>query len=200
LKNHRILLKSEVSDENSTTELTDKDKTGQTSQKSKTDINKKDPVITSEPTKTTAKTEIKKENPIVTKASTNNKTSIVSDTTPKPEDKTISDNRLKEVALAKRHPQSYIKINDWSFFVAFNGVSMLTHLKIENTAPVSYKNIKIRVNLYASGNLVSTETKILPITLPANSKDTYLKGGIVLGGGATEMRAKSIEVLGATVN
>ena len=100
------------------------------------------------------------------------------------------------------HPEWYLKIKDWSFYVA-RGVAILSHVTIENTSAVAYKNIKVKVNYYSSdaphpGQLVSSTTGVLPITVPPKSKDTYLEGGITLGAGSYQYRTWYIEILEAT--
>ena len=96
------------------------------------------------------------------------------------------------------HPEQYIRITDWSFFVAFNGVAIIHHVKIENTSDIAYKNIKVRLHYFSgSGIEVSGETKNLPVTIPPHSNEIYLKEGFVLGGGSSSMHAGNIEVLGA---
>jgi len=100
------------------------------------------------------------------------------------------------------HPEWYIKILDWSFYVAWGGVAIIHHVTIENTSDLVYKDIKVRVNYYSTtgsnyGVQVGQEIGFLPVTLQPNSKEEYLKGGSVLGLGSTNLRAGGIEVLGA---
>lgn len=99
------------------------------------------------------------------------------------------------------HPERYIKITDFSIYSA-RGVGIIHHIVIENTGDVAYKDVKVRVRYNSQsytnyGTEVATETGILPVTLPPKSKQTYLKGGSVLGASSTNFQAKSIEVLGA---
>jgi hypothetical protein len=99
------------------------------------------------------------------------------------------------------HPEWYIKITDWSFYVA-SWVAIIHHVTIENTSDIAYKNIKVRVSYYSSspsnyGTEIAHETGILPVTLPPHSKKTYLKGGTVLGAGSTIWYAGNLQVLEA---
>ncbi|MEM4658863.1 MAG: hypothetical protein QXX77_10635 [Candidatus Methanosuratincola sp.] len=110
----------------------------------------------------------------------------------------------KEEALRSQieHPEFYLKISDWSFYVA-SRVAIIHHVTIENTADIAYKDIKVKVYYYSTsypnyGRLVSSTTGVLPVTVPPKSRDVYLKDGITLGAGSLSYRAKNIEVLGAT--
>lgn len=99
------------------------------------------------------------------------------------------------------HPEAYIKITDWSFYVAAR-VAIIHHLTIENTADIAYKDVKIKVYYYSTnppdvGELISSTSGVLRITLPPKSKRIYLKGGSVLGAGSFGYRAGNIEVLSA---
>ncbi len=101
------------------------------------------------------------------------------------------------------HPEQYIKITDWSFFVPFGKVAIIHHVTIENNSEIAYKDIKVRVSYYSGsysnyGTKIGGETGILPITVPSHSKNTYLEGGSVFGSGSSLMYAGNIEVLGAT--
>jgi hypothetical protein len=101
-----------------------------------------------------------------------------------------------------QHPEWYIKILDWSFFVAWGGVAIIQNVAIENTSSLGYKDIKVRVNYYSTtgsnyGLQVGQEIGFLPLTLPPKSKNIYLKDGAILGLGSTNLRAGSMEVLGA---
>jgi len=100
-----------------------------------------------------------------------------------------------------QHPEWYIKVTDWSYF-APSRVAMISHVTIENTADISYKNIKIKLNYYSTsygsvGEQVSSTTGVLPITIPPHSKKTYLKGGMPIGMGAMSYQTKYVQVLGA---
>lgn len=101
-----------------------------------------------------------------------------------------------------QHPERYLKITDWSYFTA-GRVAMLSHVVIENTADIAYKDIKIKVNLYATqgsvaGQSVTSTKATLPVTVPPKSKDKYLKGGTVIGAGNQSYVTKYIQVLDAT--
>jgi hypothetical protein len=101
-----------------------------------------------------------------------------------------------------QHPEWYIKILDWSFFVAWGGVAIIQNVAIENTSSLGYKDIKVRVNYYSTtgsnyGLQVGQEIGFLPLILPPKSKNIYLKDGAILGLGSTNLRAGSMEVLGA---
>jgi hypothetical protein len=99
------------------------------------------------------------------------------------------------------HPEQYIKITDWSFYVA-SRVAIIHHVTIENTSDIAYKNVEVRVRYYSMsypnyGTQIGGETGILQVTLPPHSKKTYLEGGAVLGSGSSLFHADNIEVLGA---
>jgi hypothetical protein len=98
------------------------------------------------------------------------------------------------------HPEWYLKITDWSFYVAWGGEAIIHHVTIENASDVAYNNIVVRVRYYSRtyGTQVGGETGILPVLVPPHSKKTYLKGGTVLGSGLDLFRAGGIEVLAAT--
>ncbi len=99
------------------------------------------------------------------------------------------------------HPEWYVKVTDWSYY-APSRVAMISHVRIENTADISYKNIKIKLNFYSTsygnaGEQVSSTIGVLPITIPPHSKKTYLKGGMPIGVGAMSYKTKYVQVLGA---
>ncbi len=96
-----------------------------------------------------------------------------------------------------QNPERYIKIPKWSFFVAGNGVAMMHHVTIENSATIAYKDVRVKVRYYSSGTEVSGTTKVLPVTVPPRSNQSYLDGGIVLGAAPTGVIDGKIEVLGA---
>ena len=101
-----------------------------------------------------------------------------------------------------QHPELYIKILDWSFYVARGGVAIIHNVAIKNTSSIGYKDIKVRVNYYSTtgsnyGVQVGQEIGFLPVTLPPKSKNVYLKNGSILGLGSTNLRAGGIEVLSA---
>ena len=100
------------------------------------------------------------------------------------------------------HPEWFLKITDWSFFAPAR-VAMLSSVKIENTASIAYKDIRIRVIFNASsgpavGQTIATTQSMLPVTVPPNSADTYIKGGMPVGAGRQGYRVSDIQVLSAT--
>lgn len=97
------------------------------------------------------------------------------------------------------HPEWYIKVNDWSYYAAFK-VAIISHVTIENTADISYKNIEIKLNFYSTTNAVGqvgSTTGFLPITISPHSKQIYLIGGTPLGSGTLNYRTNYVQVLGA---
>ena len=108
---------------------------------------------------------------------------------------------INNIENMKKNPQDYIEIEKWGFYVAAR-VAIVHHLKIKNNSPLTYKRVKIKVK-YAStnptnyGNTVSFEEAVLPIELPPNSTNTYLKSGYPIGAGSVSLLGKSIEVLSA---
>lgn len=99
------------------------------------------------------------------------------------------------------NPVRYIEIHDWGFYVAAR-VAILHHITIENKSSVPYTDIKIRVNYYSNspqlhGYKVGFQEKVLKITLPPESKMTYLREGLPIGAGSTELIAKNLEILSA---
>ena len=105
--------------------------------------------------------------------------------------------------MMAEHPEWYIKISDWSVYATWSAVAIIHHVTIENTSDITYKDVKVRV-CYTSnspggaGTIVSQEVGVLPVTLPPNSKATYLKSGVTIGAGSQFMNAVDIQVLGAT--
>ena len=100
------------------------------------------------------------------------------------------------------HPEWFLKITDWSYFAPAR-VAMLSSVKIENTASIAYKDIRIRVLFSASsgpaiGQTIATTQGLLPVTVPPKSSDTYVKGGITVGAGRQGYRVSDIQVLSAT--
>lgn len=77
------------------------------------------------------------------------------------------------------YPERYIKITDWSFYIAWGGEVTIHHVTIENTSDIAYKDIMVRVRYYSwtYGTHVGGETGILPVLVPPRSKKIYLKGG-----------------------
>ena len=100
------------------------------------------------------------------------------------------------------HPEWFLKVTDWSYFAPAR-VAMLSSVKIENTADIPYKDIRVRLLFYttsgpAVGQTIATTTGLLPVTVPPKSADTYLKGGITMGAGKQTYRVSEIQVLSAT--
>jgi hypothetical protein len=109
---------------------------------------------------------------------------------------------LKATISMIQHPEWYIKVTDWSYYVAWAGVAMISNVTIENTADIAYKDIEIKLNYYSTsygsvGQQVSSTTAVLPITIPPRSKGTYLKGGMPIGMGSQSYQTKYVQVLGA---
>ena len=99
------------------------------------------------------------------------------------------------------HPEWYIKITDWSFYTAAR-VAILSSVTIENTADVTYKDVRVNL-IYTSysapaAGIIATSTGMLPVTLPPKSKMTYLKGGQTMGAGNQNYDLSDIQVLSAT--
>lgn len=100
------------------------------------------------------------------------------------------------------HPEWYLKVVDFSYFIAAR-VAIFSNFKIENTAGIAYKDINVKAYYYSTfpgsvGQAVSSTSGYLPITVPPNSINTYLKDGITMGAGSINYRVKNVEVLGAT--
>ena len=100
------------------------------------------------------------------------------------------------------HPEWFLKITDWSYFAPAR-VAMLSSVKIENTASIAYKDIRIRVVFNASsgpavGQTIATTQSMLPVIVPPNSADKYIKGGMPVGAGRQGYRVSEIQVLTAT--
>jgi hypothetical protein len=100
------------------------------------------------------------------------------------------------------HPEWYIKITDWTIYSTWSGVAIIHHVTIENTSDMAYSDVFVRVRYYQTsapggGTQIAQETGVLPVTLPPNSKDTYLRNGSTLGAASMFMYPKEIEVLGA---
>jgi hypothetical protein len=100
------------------------------------------------------------------------------------------------------HPEWYLKVVDFSYFIAAR-VAIFSNFKIENTADIAYKDVKVKAYYYSTlpgsvGQVVSSTSGCLPIIVPPNSINTYLKGGITMGAGSINYRVKNVEVLGAT--
>ena len=97
------------------------------------------------------------------------------------------------------NPGKYLKIIDWQFYVAAR-VAIIHHVKIENTADIEYKNIRVKVDYYSNypkyNRYLSSTSGVLPINVPANSSELYLRGGTTLGAGSTGYIAKNIRIIG----
>lgn len=118
------------------------------------------------------------------------------------EDTTEAENPANYNSNQITHPEWFLKITDWSYFAPAR-VAMLSSVKIENTADIAYKDIRIRVVFNASsgpavGQTIATTQGLLPVTVPPKSRDTYLKGGITVGAGRQGYRVSEIQVLSAT--
>jgi hypothetical protein len=103
----------------------------------------------------------------------------------------------------KTHPEWYLKISDWSVYATWSAVAIIQGVTIENTSGIAYKDVKVRVTFTSNtaggaGSVISQEEGVLPITVPAGSKDTYLRAGYPLGAGSQFMNPLAIQVLGAT--
>jgi len=100
------------------------------------------------------------------------------------------------------HPEWYLSVLDFSYYFP-SRVAIFTNFKIENTGSIPYKDIKVKA-YYISylpgsvGQIVSSTSGVLPITVPPNSSGTYLKEGIPLGAGSQQYWVKYVEVLSAT--
>ena len=114
----------------------------------------------------------------------------------------IQAERVKSTTSMILHPEWYLKVVDFSYFIAAR-VAIFSNFKIENTADIAYKDIKVKAYYYSTfsggvGQVVSSTSGYLPITVPPNSANTYLKDGITMGAGSINYRVKYVEVLGAT--
>ena len=113
----------------------------------------------------------------------------------------IASNNIKDM---KEHPDRYIQVHDWGFH-AVARVAILHHLTLENKSSVTYRDVKIRVNYYSTnptnyGNKISQQEAVLKITVPPNSKKTYLESGYPIGAGSYHMMAKNLEIISATAS
>lgn len=73
------------------------------------------------------------------------------------------------------HPEWYLKVVDFSYFIA-SRVAIFSNLKIENTADIAYKDLKVKAYYYSAfpgsvGQIVSSTSGYLPITVPPNSNN-----------------------------
>lgn len=118
------------------------------------------------------------------------------------EDTTEAENPASYNSNQITHPEWFLKITDWSYFAPAR-VAMLSSVKIENTADIAYKDIKVRLLFNSSsgpavGQTIATTQGVLPVTVPPKSADTYLKGGITMGAGRQGYRVSDIQILSAT--
>ncbi|MDA2921543.1 hypothetical protein MYX76_18960, partial [Desulfobacterota bacterium AH_259_B03_O07] len=93
---------------------------------------------------------------------------------------TISGNSIAEEVKPKEsmilHPEWYLKVVDFSYYIAAR-VAIFSSFKIENTADIAYKDIKVKAYYYSTfpgsvGQIVSSTGGNLPITVPPHSKKT----------------------------
>ncbi len=101
-----------------------------------------------------------------------------------------------------KHPEWFLKVTEWSYFAPAR-VAMLSSVRIENSATIAYKDIKIRLLFNSTtppavGQIIATTQGVLPVTVPPNSADVYLKGGITMGAGRQDYRVSDIQILSAT--
>lgn len=118
------------------------------------------------------------------------------------EDTTQEENPASYNSNQITHPQWFLKITDWSYFAPAR-VAMLSSVKIENSADIAYKDIKVRLIFNASsgpavGQTIATTQGVLPVTVPPKSADTYLKSGITMGAGRQGYIVSDIQILSAT--
>lgn len=101
------------------------------------------------------------------------------------------------------NPTDYIEVVDWHFYVA-SRVAILYNVTLENKSPYTFKRIKVRVNYYSTngssaGIKIAEQKSVLDITLPPNSKNTYLKSGYPIGAGSPSFKVKNLDVISAEV-
>jgi hypothetical protein len=118
------------------------------------------------------------------------------------EDATEAENPADYNSNQITHPQWFLKITDWSYFAPAR-VAMLSSVKIENTADIAYKDIRVRLIFNSSsgpavGQTIATTQGMLPVTVPPKSADTYLKGGITMGAGKQSYIVSDIQIISAT--
>ncbi|MEM7009734.1 MAG: hypothetical protein AAF462_11430 [Thermodesulfobacteriota bacterium] len=117
------------------------------------------------------------------------------DPTPSPNPASYNSNEIT-------HPEWFLRVTDWSYFAPAR-VAMLSSVVIENTASIAYKDIRVRLSFYttsgpAVGQTIATTQGVLPVTVPPNSVDTYLKGGVTMGAGRQGYRVSEVQVISAT--
>ncbi len=103
----------------------------------------------------------------------------------------------------KNNPADYIDVIDWNFYVA-SRVAILYNVTLENKSPVTYKRVKVRVNYFSrsgssAGIKIAEQKAVLDITLPPNSKQTYLKSGYPIGAGSRGFKVKNLDIISAEV-
>ena len=100
------------------------------------------------------------------------------------------------------HPESDLKITNWSMYSSWGGVGIINNVTIENSSDIAYKNPKVQVCYTAPAigaiGIIAQETGVLQITIPPNSKQTYLKGGATFGSKSQSMMPHSIRILKVT--
>jgi len=100
------------------------------------------------------------------------------------------------------HPESDLKITNWSMYSTWGGIGIINNVTIENSSDIAYKNPKVQVCYTAPAigaiGIIAQETGVLQITIPPNSKQTYLKGGATFGSKSQSMMPLSIRILKVT--
>jgi hypothetical protein len=99
------------------------------------------------------------------------------------------------------HPELYLVVA-FSHTIAAR-FAIFSNFKIENTADIAYKDIKVKAYYYSTfpggvGQVVCSRSGYLSTTVPRKSINTYLKDGVTMGAGSVNCRVKNVEVLGAT--
>lgn len=94
-----------------------------------------------------------------------------------------------------------LEVISWRVTGSWSAVGVVHHLQIKNSSDKTYNKLKVRV-CYESdtrpGNVVTTETGVLNLTVLPNSNKVYLKGGATLGAGSPIAKAVHFEILDAT--
>ena len=83
------------------------------------------------------------------------------------------------------HPELYLSIKDWNYYIA-GRVFLIKNVTIENRSDIAYKDIKVKIYYFSTtgstvGQIVSSTAGVLPITVPPNSLNTYLRVPYPLG-------------------
>ncbi len=99
------------------------------------------------------------------------------------------------------HPELYLSIKDWNYFIAAR-VFLINNVTIENRSDIAYKDIKVKIYYFSTtgstvGQIVSSTAGVLPITVPPNSLNTYLRNPYPLGAGSYQYKAGNIKILSA---